>query len=148
MDSWHGRQGIARAEAAAPKPAVDLIEHAAGVIIAKQREPHTAPYHWAGALWEAGMLVPPGAGEDQRAWEARVRAQALRDFAAVMRASAEEAPADEPVKWPWSAYALAAVKAEEHARLPRAEGDQSKDLLIPEEVGVIDHGLLPPKETS
>lgn len=44
----------------APGPAVDLIEHAAGIIVAKMREPHTAPYHWAGALWEAGMLVAPG----------------------------------------------------------------------------------------
>lgn len=43
-----------------PGPAVDLIEYAAGVIVAKQREPHTAPYHWAGALYEAGMLVAPG----------------------------------------------------------------------------------------
>ncbi|HEV2929629.1 MAG TPA: hypothetical protein VGW74_13120 [Propionibacteriaceae bacterium] len=43
-----------------PGPAVDLIEHAAGIIVAKQREKYTAPYHWAGALWEAGMLVAPG----------------------------------------------------------------------------------------
>jgi hypothetical protein len=43
-----------------PGPAVDLIEHAAGIIVAKQKEPHTAPYHWAGALWEAGMLIAPG----------------------------------------------------------------------------------------
>lgn len=41
-------------------PAVDLIEHAAGVIVAKMDEPHTAPYHWADALWEAGMLHSPG----------------------------------------------------------------------------------------
>lgn len=43
-----------------PGPAVDLIEHAAGIIVAKMKEPHTAPYHWAGALWEAGILCPPG----------------------------------------------------------------------------------------
>lgn len=54
----------------APGPAVDLIEHAAGIIAAAMKEPHTAPYHWAGALWEAGMLQPPGhgtvaAGDDQ-----------------------------------------------------------------------------------
>jgi hypothetical protein len=47
-----------------PGPAVDLIEHAAGIIVAKMEEPHTAPYHWAGALWEAGMLVAPGAAPD------------------------------------------------------------------------------------
>lgn len=45
---------------ATPGPAADLIEHAAGIIVAKRREPHTAPAHWAGALWEAGMLVAPG----------------------------------------------------------------------------------------
>lgn len=39
---------------------MDLIEHAAGIIVEKMREPHTAPYHWAGALWAAGMLVAPG----------------------------------------------------------------------------------------
>jgi len=43
-----------------PGPAADLIEHAAGIIVAKKREPHTAPYHWAAALWEAGMLQAPG----------------------------------------------------------------------------------------
>ena len=46
--------------ASTPGPAVDLIDHAAGIIVKKQKEPHTAPYHWAGALWEAGMLVAPG----------------------------------------------------------------------------------------
>lgn len=46
--------------ASTPETAVDLIEHAARVISAKMREPHAAPYHWAGALWEAGMLVGPG----------------------------------------------------------------------------------------
>ncbi|MEU4558393.1 hypothetical protein AB0F72_08385 [Actinoplanes sp. NPDC023936] len=44
----------------APGPAADLIDHAAGIIVRKQKEPYTAPYHWAGALWEAGMLVAPG----------------------------------------------------------------------------------------
>lgn len=43
-----------------PGPAADLIEHAAGIIAAKRREPHTGAYHWAGALWEAGMLHAPG----------------------------------------------------------------------------------------
>lgn len=43
-----------------PGPAVDLIEHAASIISASQQKPHTAPYHWAGALWDAGMLVAPG----------------------------------------------------------------------------------------
>jgi hypothetical protein len=47
--------------------------------------------------------------------DARVRAQALRDFAESMRVLAEDAPADEPAKWPYTAYALAAMKAEERA---------------------------------
>lgn len=46
--------------ASTPGPAVDLIDHAAGIIAAEKRKPHTGPYHWAGALWQAGMLVPPG----------------------------------------------------------------------------------------
>lgn len=46
--------------ASTPEPAAELIDHAAGIIAAKKREPHTVPYHWAGALWEAGMLVAPG----------------------------------------------------------------------------------------
>lgn len=46
---------------------------------------------------------------------ARVRADALRSFAAEMRTLAEQAPEGEPARWPWSAYALAAVKAEERA---------------------------------
>jgi len=25
-----------------------------------RKQPHTAPYHWAAALYEAGMLVSPG----------------------------------------------------------------------------------------
>jgi hypothetical protein len=54
-------------------------------------------------------------GLDGTARDARVRAQALRDFAEAMRVLAEDAPADEPAKWPWSGYALAAVKAEEYA---------------------------------
>ncbi len=47
--------------ASTPGPAVDLIEHAVGIIVKSKSQPHTAPYHWAGALWEAGMLVAPGA---------------------------------------------------------------------------------------
>lgn len=43
-----------------PGAAVDLIEHAARIIIAEKQKPHTGPYHWAGALWQAGMLVAPG----------------------------------------------------------------------------------------
>lgn len=50
-------------ESTAPGPAADLISYAAGIIVAKMREPHTAPYHWAGALWEAGMLVAPGTAD-------------------------------------------------------------------------------------
>nr|WP_221374525.1 AAA family ATPase [Actinoplanes polyasparticus] len=46
--------------ASTPAPAVDLIEHAAGIIVKSKSQPYTAPYHWAGALWEAGMLVAPG----------------------------------------------------------------------------------------
>jgi hypothetical protein len=49
-----------------PGPAADLIEHAARIIAAKKRKPYTAPYHWAGALWEEGMLVAPGAGDEPR----------------------------------------------------------------------------------
>lgn len=44
----------------APGPAADLIEYAAKIIVAKRQESYTAPYHWAGALWESGMLVAPG----------------------------------------------------------------------------------------
>ena len=43
-----------------PGPAVPLIERAADIVVAEMKKPHTAPYHWVGALWEAGMLVPPG----------------------------------------------------------------------------------------
>lgn len=49
--------------ASAPGPANDLIEHAAGIIVASRKQPHTAPAHWAGALWEAGMLVSPGTAD-------------------------------------------------------------------------------------
>jgi hypothetical protein len=64
----------------------------------------------AGGYWEGWIINENPADRD-----ARVRAQALRDFAEVMRVLAEDAPADEPAKWPWSGYALAAVKAEEYA---------------------------------
>lgn len=160
-----------------PGPAADLIEHAARVILASKKQPHTAPYHWAGALYQAGMLVAPGtagptpdilhtgradihhhkgpltgrAGRSGCAegcawashmrggeplyvqicmlcerinWEDlaeqvdRVRAAALHDFAASMRTLAEQAPEGEPAGWPWTAYALAAVKAEERAAAP------------------------------
>lgn len=43
-----------------PGPAVPLIERAADIVVAEMRKPHTAPYHWVGALWEAGMLCAPG----------------------------------------------------------------------------------------
>ncbi|MFJ1539314.1 hypothetical protein ACIODS_12295 [Micromonospora chalcea] len=43
-----------------PGPAVDLIEHAAGIIVKTMDHSRSAPYHWAGALWEAGMLHAPG----------------------------------------------------------------------------------------
>jgi len=43
-----------------PGPAVGLIEHAARIIVETRKQPHTAPYHWAAALYEAGMLVSPG----------------------------------------------------------------------------------------
>ena len=48
-----------------PGAAAALIEHAAAIIVAKQKEPYTAPGHWAGALWEAGMLVAPGFNPDE-----------------------------------------------------------------------------------
>lgn len=53
--------------------------------------------------------------EDLDEQVARVRATALHDFAASMRTLAEQAPEGEPAGWPWTAYALAAVKAEESA---------------------------------
>lgn len=43
-----------------PGPAAELIDHAAGIIVEARKQPHTAPGHWAGALWKAGMLVAPG----------------------------------------------------------------------------------------
>lgn len=50
--------------AASPGPLADLLEHAADIIIASRKEPHTAPYHWAAALWKAGLLhATPGADE-------------------------------------------------------------------------------------
>lgn len=49
--------------ASTPGPAAPLIEQAAQIIVDSQDQPHTAPYHWAGALYEAGMLVSPGADE-------------------------------------------------------------------------------------
>jgi hypothetical protein len=66
--------------------------------------------------------------------DARVRAQALRDFAEAMRVLAEDAPADEPAKWPWSGYALAAVKAEEYAGkgFPIVQGDPTSTGGTPE----------------
>jgi hypothetical protein len=69
--------------ATTPGPAVDLIEHAAGIIVASKRQPHTAPYHWAGALWEAGMLVAPGTSQsvDVAAIEARVRTEVAEEIA-------------------------------------------------------------------
>ncbi|MBM0275340.1 hypothetical protein [Micromonospora tarensis] len=48
-----------------PGSAVDLIEHASGIIVAAMEQPHSAPYHWAGALWEAGMLHGPGSVPDR-----------------------------------------------------------------------------------
>jgi hypothetical protein len=65
---------------------------------------------------------------------AAVRAAALRDFAASMRALAEQAPEGEPASWPWSAYALAAVKAEEHAGkgFPSDDADQTPDVGTPD----------------
>lgn len=52
---------------------------------------------------------------DPAARDAQVRAAALLDFAASMRTLADQAPESEPVAWPWTAYALAAVKAEASA---------------------------------
>jgi hypothetical protein len=68
-------------------------------------------------------------GSDGTDRDARVRAQALRDFAEAMRVLAEDAPADEPAKWPWSGYALAAVKAEEYAGkgFPSSQGSTEGD---------------------
>jgi hypothetical protein len=44
-----------------PGPDAELIDYAAGVIVRSRKQPHTAPYDWARALREEGMLVPPGA---------------------------------------------------------------------------------------
>jgi hypothetical protein len=73
-------------------------------------------------------------GSDGADRDARVRAQALRDFAEAMRVLAEDAPADESAKWPWSGYALAAVKAEEHAGkgFPMVQGDPTSTGGTPE----------------
>ena len=46
-----------------PGPASELIDHAAAVIIESRNQPYTAPGHWAGALYEAGMLVSPGTAD-------------------------------------------------------------------------------------
>lgn len=56
----HRRKPAAGASTQTPGPAADLIEHAAGIIVESRKQPYTAPGHWAGALWEAGMLVAPG----------------------------------------------------------------------------------------
>jgi hypothetical protein len=62
-----------------PGPAADLIEHAAGIIAAARKQPHSAPAHWAAALWEAGMLVAPGmAGVPTKA---RIRQQVAEEIA-------------------------------------------------------------------
>jgi hypothetical protein len=80
----------------------------------------------------ASALRTTGAAPVDR--DARVRAQALRDFAESMRVLAEDAPADEPAKWPWSGYALAAVKAEEYAGkgFPLREDSTAGDSGTPE----------------
>jgi hypothetical protein len=76
------------------------------------------------SYWEGWIVNENPADRD-----ARVRAQALRDFAESMRVLAEDAPADEPAKWPWSGYALAAVKAEEYAGkgFPRHEDSTEQE---------------------
>jgi hypothetical protein len=66
---------------------------------------------------------------------ARVRADTFRFFAAEMRTLADQAPEGEPARWPWTAYALAAVKAEERA----GKGFPSDDTDRTPDVGTPDH---------
>jgi len=42
-------------------PKVQLINAAARVLVEAKQVPHSAPGHWAGALYEAGLLVDPSA---------------------------------------------------------------------------------------
>jgi hypothetical protein len=70
-----------------PGPASDLIDHAAKIIIEARKDPHTAPGHWAGALWQAGMLVGPGEGSD---WLAAHDAALRERIAQEVRTVADE----------------------------------------------------------
>lgn len=66
-------------------PASDLISHAAGIILKSMDEPYTAPGHWAGALWKAGMLVHPGTSETEP-----LTATPREELADAVRALADE----------------------------------------------------------
>ena len=84
--------GEGNAPGSAPGPAADLIEHAASIIVASRTMPHTAPGHWAGALWEAGMLVAPGTPTQEQIIRQQVAeeiAEALDDTAASLHKTAE-----------------------------------------------------------
>lgn len=70
---------------------VKLIEDAAGLIVEAQKRPHTAPYHWAGALYQAGMLVP--AGEADQLQGTRDRAERLERHVNELIDRAEKAEA-------------------------------------------------------
>lgn len=76
-------------DATGPGPLVDLIEYAAGIIVASKQQPYTAPYHWAGALYEAGMLVAPGS---------EASALLARAVAAETRADELEAALDDAIQ--------------------------------------------------
>lgn len=100
----------------------DDILHTGRADIHHPKGPLTAPAATSDVeRWVYDYLRRVGGHETPR-WDvaarevvARVRAAALHDFAASMRTLAEQAPEGEPAGWPWTAYALAAVKAEEHA---------------------------------
>lgn len=94
-----------------PGPAADLIDHAAGIIVKKMREPHTGPYHWAGALWEAGMLVAPGTGDHT------INADLLYSTAELDHAR-QQYTADNPdgPPWQWASRHVTASYLEQASR--------------------------------
>jgi hypothetical protein len=113
--SCPGVPNLAEPAAQQPLSRGDDLRQALGAALSQVYEAQHALTGWhadsvtlSDAAWT--LVEPLIAARD-----ARVRAQALRDFAEAMRTLAEDAPADEPAKWPWSGYALAAVKAEEYA---------------------------------
>src|SRR3954471_24144744 len=58
-------------------PKVKTIHAAAKVLVDAKQVPHSAPGHWAGALYEAGLLKPPA--EEMHPAEAAMRERAQTD---------------------------------------------------------------------